>query len=924
MEEFYLRNHHLDHSFMREWAMHRMLRRFELPYLRTRTAKLYINGDYNGTYSLMEAPDQDYVFYRNFGQGDEDSAPAVPPFAPGHALYKMKGIGTNCGNYTATFTSGGLLQWTPNQVNTFRSADPSMYAFKRGEHRQQIGKASAGAVCPQQFLRMVMRDQLSVVSAWLRSGRDCGKMVIENGLVDRDFGGSSRTDNNDGRMASFFNAYLVAKSAPPIGCENCDSDCDGNIYAAFRNTPLVDVDDFLKNFAVYAVTMGRDSPLGNGNNFFLATAGGDTEAARAYKIVQYDHNGAGTLDWSGCGIFHSVARPTAGGLSSNRLVGPLLAGPGNADNMDKYLAYVRNFSTNVYTNPDFIAEMEAHAAAIASAVEEDPWLLDRPYSTELTASAGQWEKANLLAIMEARGAEVEKQLEALDGGTFPRLDAAVPEGEICQDWRATGPVVPTAPDTTTTSCAGATTATTTTTATTSTISRVRVTTTVQEPSQAPTASPTPTNMLLRVGFLGDSIASGIKVGAGKPARILDATCRNIGTKTFAQGGTTARQWASSPIVGEMVASNDLDRIWLSVGGNDLIGAGCDAAVIPAVQLDVAAILPKLVSATGGRVPVLITGYGTPTPGGACTDAAFDLLNLAIATACGADPACTFIDATADEALGSDPRYFADSVHVNAAGYNKLFLQDGVRQWLGGCGGDGSASSFDVCVGLGGCREEMAWCPAVQAAGRSPQWGQDVDYTFDAVRDGCGLTYAHCLCSSCHSEMPGPEAESVCSPVDAASIPRTTNDVAQWTDFATVSGSTAADGSFWAEQCLAIPGDAVMLRLTIGQVIDYFAPLPGYTMCEMLRSEDKFLWSNGAVNGSFVAPAHLVGSGNYGGSAFFYPQTSVEGDARLILGVWGSTGLAGNLTGGCCSDSKSGATVGWGLPFTMSYSAGSRG
>ena len=38
------------------------------------------------------------------------------------------------------------------------------------------------------------------------------------------------------------------------------------------------MDDFLKNFAVYAVTVGYDSPIGNGNNYCLASPGGDTEA----------------------------------------------------------------------------------------------------------------------------------------------------------------------------------------------------------------------------------------------------------------------------------------------------------------------------------------------------------------------------------------------------------------------------------------------------------------------------------------------------------------------------------------------------------------------------------------------------------------------------------------------------------------------
>ena len=86
MEKFYLRNHFGDPSYVRDWSTHRMLRRFGLPYLRTRTAKLYINGEYTGLYSLMEAPDQDYVFYRSFGVEKQNTASTKPPFATGLGL----------------------------------------------------------------------------------------------------------------------------------------------------------------------------------------------------------------------------------------------------------------------------------------------------------------------------------------------------------------------------------------------------------------------------------------------------------------------------------------------------------------------------------------------------------------------------------------------------------------------------------------------------------------------------------------------------------------------------------------------------------------------------------------------------------------------------------------------------------------------
>ena len=51
------------------------------------------------------------------------------------------------------------------------------------------------------------------------------------------------------------------------------------------------MDDLLKNFAVYAVTVGYDSPIGNGNNYCLASPGGDTEAERAYRVVREEYEG---------------------------------------------------------------------------------------------------------------------------------------------------------------------------------------------------------------------------------------------------------------------------------------------------------------------------------------------------------------------------------------------------------------------------------------------------------------------------------------------------------------------------------------------------------------------------------------------------------------------------------------------------------
>lgn len=74
----YLRTAFSDSSFVREWASHRMLARFGLPHLRTRTVRFIVNDQVYGLYQLMEAPDQDYVFHRSF-----------PDFVPG-TLQRVK------------------------------------------------------------------------------------------------------------------------------------------------------------------------------------------------------------------------------------------------------------------------------------------------------------------------------------------------------------------------------------------------------------------------------------------------------------------------------------------------------------------------------------------------------------------------------------------------------------------------------------------------------------------------------------------------------------------------------------------------------------------------------------------------------------------------------------------------------------------
>jgi len=64
---------------------------------------------------------------------------------------------------------------------------------------------------------------------------------------------------------------------------------------------------------------------------------------------------------------------------------------------------------------------------------DDPYY-DGHYNEELS-SAGSWVTFGLLPFLSARAAEIVKQLDAIDAGTFERTPETIPDDELCQDWR---------------------------------------------------------------------------------------------------------------------------------------------------------------------------------------------------------------------------------------------------------------------------------------------------------------------------------------------------------------------------------------------------------------------------------------------------------------------------------------------------------
>ena len=106
--------------------------------------------------------------------------------------------------------------------------DPNLYAFKRGEHREKINVHDGlplGQVEDSDLVKcigeyyggVVAREKRDTIAAWLNTGKDCGETLVENGLVDRDFGGSDAANDNDGRMKSFINTYMADTAANGCG-----------------------------------------------------------------------------------------------------------------------------------------------------------------------------------------------------------------------------------------------------------------------------------------------------------------------------------------------------------------------------------------------------------------------------------------------------------------------------------------------------------------------------------------------------------------------------------------------------------------------------------------------------------------------------------------------------------------------------------
>jgi hypothetical protein len=135
----------------------------------------------------------------------------------------------------------------------------------------------------------------------------------------------------------------------------------------------------------------------------------------------------------------------------------------------------------------------------------------------------------------------------------------------------------------------------------------------------------------------------------------------------------------------------------------------------------------------------------------------------------------------------------------------------------------------------------------------------------------------------HGASNQPGATSICAAVTSTPAVPTPSPTAVQTDSCTqlATGSISND---WGTICHNVPTTAGHIQVTMGDVIDFFRPVPGASFCEMLTSSNRHEWSNDLTTWHTpdYYPAH------YGGSATNWPANNVEGDDRRFLSFWGAS------------------------------------
>lgn len=411
MTNFHLRSNSLDSSYMRDYAANEILRAVGLPHLRSRPARLFLNGEYHGFYSLHEAPDEDYVMQRSFGVSDPEKT----------GLFKMRDLLAECEFDTSLFD--------PN------SPVPDPIYAERGRHRDAFPQIPEAATREETFMQCVeffhqQKEKIwwDVGRAYLEYNQSCAVTMVETDMASRKFGPKS-IDNS---MINFLETYYDQ--------ENDDL------------TDFVDIDQWLQSFAFLSILVNSDSPLWAVNNWYLATT---NEGSRDWKIFLYDFDHLLKQELEAgispeCGPLMAYSPIIRGGVSNQQ---PLTRRIFNSkDNMEKYLTHVRE-QVNILTNEKILDKLYRYGETIAAYASKDEYFSFRamdptPFpditlevfeKTELAKDTSEYNTLHnpFLPSLRFRLEQVQKQLDAIDSGTLPHNGEYNPS-YICLDWRNPG------------------------------------------------------------------------------------------------------------------------------------------------------------------------------------------------------------------------------------------------------------------------------------------------------------------------------------------------------------------------------------------------------------------------------------------------------------------------------------------------------
>jgi len=272
-------------------------------------------------------------------------------------------------------------------------------------------------------------------------------------------------------------------------------------------------------------------------------------------------------------------------------------------------------------------------------------------------------------------------------------------------------------------------------------------------------------------FLGDSWAEGANA-------LLVAKCAGKTLVNRGVGGSTAAEWATGSVQadgckGAKCTPKDAfsaeygkgyTHAWLSVGGNDFMGTGCDKATKAGLTATIKAAIDKVLAAAPAGFQVLLTGYGVPKKSVAgCSVSDAGVLQEAIQAAAAQSPAGRVVFVDVGQAFGatagthSDAQWYADDIHLNTAGYNRMFELPAIQTFFQ-CGKASSAKPVHISKDFS-CLCTNAAKPVFAGATQFQNLGTCGDLLAGLAAPG-GDACAAGGCATCGAFKTGAEAETV--------------------------------------------------------------------------------------------------------------------------------------------------------------------